>query len=470
MTMTVLPQELQGEVLITGAGVSGAGCARMLAELGVAVTVADDDETARLRLAEAVSVKHLSVAQARARLRDFQLVVTSPGWNPRTAVLADAHAAGIPVIGDVELAWRLDQAGVFGKPHTWVAITGTNGKTTTTAMTTAMLQAGGLAAASVGNIGVAIGDALQAPERIDVLVAELSSFQLHWSHSLRPAVGCVLNIADDHIDWHGSFLEYAGAKAKALLAEVAVFGADDPAVVAQVQQLEASRQLSDTRKVGFTLGKPGADQLGIVDKQLVDNAFAADEVLASATGISPAGPAGQLDALAAAAIARALGVSSEAIATALANFEVAGHRGQIVHEHGGVTFVDNSKATNPHAADAAMRGLDSIIWIAGGQLKDADVSELVRTHAAQIKHAVLLGVDKQLLADALRDVRPDLPITLIQSSDPEEAMTDAVRAAADTMAAGDVVLLAPAAASLDMYTGMGQRGDMFAAAARTIGT
>lgn len=468
MSTFTLPAELDGQVLVTGAGVSGAGCARMLAELGVKVTVADDNETARLRLAEACRVAHLSVEEARERLSEFSLVVTSPGWNPKTPVLVDAHLAHIPVIGDVELAWRLDQAGAFGHPHTWVAITGTNGKTTTTAMTTAMLQKSGMKAASVGNIGVAVGDALQSNERIDILVAELSSFQLHWSDSLRPAVGCLLNVADDHIDWHGSFLEYAADKAKALLANVAVYGADDTAVIEQVQRLEASRQFADTKLVGFTLGEPTDGQLGIRDGMIVDRAFGEDTNLATAEGISPAGPAGQLDALAAAAMSRALGASPEAIAAALATFEVSGHRGQVVHELAGVQFVDNSKATNPHAADAAMRGLDSIIWVAGGQLKDADVTDLVRAHAARIKRAVLLGVDKQVLSDALRSVRPDLPITLIDSTDPEEAMTDAVAAAAEAMAPGDVVLLAPAAASLDMYSGMGQRGDMFAAAARNL--
>lgn len=468
MTTFTLPTELRGHVLVTGAGVSGAGCARMLSELGVKVTVADDNEIARLRLAEACAVEHMSVADAQARLQDFSMVVTSPGWTPRTPVLVDAHLAHIPVIGDVELAWRLDRAGAFGEPHTWVAITGTNGKTTTTAMTTAMLVEAGIKAASVGNIGVAIGDALQAPDRIDVLVAELSSFQLHWSDSLHPAVGCLLNLADDHIDWHGSFLEYAESKAKALLGATAVYGADDPEVIAQVQRLEASRQLTDTRLVGFTLAEPEPGQLGIKDGLLVDCTTGEDITLAPATGISPAGPAGQLDALAAAAMARALGAEPEAIARALENFEVSGHRGQVVHQIDGVTFVDNSKATNPHAADAAMRGLDSIVWVAGGQLKGADVTELVRAHAVSIKHAVLLGVDKALLADALRTVRPDMPITLIESTDPQEAMTAAVAAAAEVMAPGDVVLLAPAAASLDMYTGMGQRGDMFATAARNL--
>lgn len=468
MTSFTFPAELAGQVLVAGAGVSGAGCARMLAELGVNVTVADDNETAGLRLAEALGVRYITVGQAREQLANFDLLVTSPGWSPRTPLLVDAHLAHVPVIGDIELAWRLDNAGAFGDPHTWVAITGTNGKTTTTLMTTAMLQEAGLSAAAVGNIGVAIGDALQAPQRIDILVAELSSFQLHWSDSLRPAVGCVLNIADDHIDWHGSFLEYATAKAKALMAGVAVYGADDPSVIEQVQHLEASRQLGDTTLIGFTLEDPAPGCVGVSEGRIVDNSQGERIDIASAEGMSPAGPAGQLDALAATAMARALGADPAAISRALQKFEVTGHRGQVVHEHHGVKFVDNSKATNPHAADAAMCGLDSIVWVAGGQLKGASVTELVEKHAPRIKHAVLIGVDKQLLADALRAVRPDLPVTLVDAVDPRQAMEEAVTHAAAAMAPGDVVLLAPAAASLDMFTGMGQRGDFFADAARRL--
>ncbi|AKK03523.1 UDP-N-acetylmuramoyl-L-alanine--D-glutamate ligase [Corynebacterium epidermidicanis] len=461
-----LPVELRGTVLVAGAGVSGLGCVRMLSDLGVAVVVADDNDTARLRIAEAFGTAHLSVSRARQQLQDFSAVVTSPGWRPDSPLLVDASTAGLPVIGDVELAWRLDRAGVFGEPHTWVVVTGTNGKTTTTAMTTAMLQAGGLRAASVGNIGVAVGDALAATERIDILVAELSSFQLHWSDSLRPAVGALLNIAEDHIDWHGSMLEYAAAKAKALLGHVAVVGVDDAYVVDQLDRLVAEGHLAETKVVGFTLNEPQAGQIGISEGQIVDRAFAEGLIIAPATGISPAGPAGQLDALAATAMARACGVDAEEIAAGLSKFEVSGHRGQVVHTFRGAQFVDNSKATNPHAAEAALSGLESVIWVAGGQLKGAEVHELVCKHAGNMKAAVLLGVDRQQFADALREVRPSLPVYLIDATDPAEAMAAAVSQAGQHLTAGDVVLLAPAAASLDMFSGMGQRGDMFAEAAR----
>ena len=198
---------------------------------------------------------------------------------------------------------------------------------------------------------------------------------------------------------------------------------------------------------------------------LVDRAFGGG-VLASAEGISPAGPAGVYDALAAAALARSQGVEPQAIARALDTFEVSGHRGQVVHEHNGVAFVDNSKATNPHAADAALRGQSGVHWVAGGQLKGADVAELVREHAPRMAAAYLMGVDREVMRQALLDARPDLPIVVTDSTDPVAATEELVAAAAAAAQPGQSVVLAPAAASLDMFTGMGQRGDLFADAAR----
>ncbi|MCK7675221.1 UDP-N-acetylmuramoyl-L-alanine--D-glutamate ligase [Corynebacterium pygosceleis] len=455
---------LDGPVLVAGAGVSGAGCARMLRDLGARVTVADDDETARLRVAEATGCDTTDVTTALERIGDYRTVVTSPGWRPDAPLLRTAADRGVEVIGDVELAWRLDQEGHFGEPRTWLVVTGTNGKTTTTAMCAAMMDRGPGTAAAVGNIGVSVGDALTAEPRVDVLVAELSSFQLHWAPTLRPDAGALLNLADDHIDWHGSFDGYADAKLRALRGTYAVIGADDPEVVSRVPAAGGT----GTTTVGFTLGVPETGQLGVVDGNLVDNAFGDNIVLAPADGISPAGPAGILDALAAAALARSQGLDPAAIREALAVYEVSGHRGQVVHRYAGVDYVDNSKATNPHAADAALTGHGSVIWIAGGQLKGAEVDELVARHAGRIKAALLLGVDRNLLAAAVEHHAPDALVHCTDSTDPEEAMTQLMARAVDIAAPGDIVLLAPAAASLDMYRGMGHRGDCFARAARDL--
>lgn len=448
--------ESLGRVVVAGAGVSGAGCARLLARVGADVRVADDNETARFRVQEATGVEAWSTAQLRESLDSVDLVVTSPGWRPDSAVLVAAAEAGVEVIGDVELAWRLDSAGACGAPRTWLAITGTNGKTTTTAMAAAMLSEGGFKAEAVGNIGVSVSDALLAEPRIDVIVAELSSFQLHWSSTIHPAAGVLLNLADDHIDWHGSFDAYALAKAKLLDSDVAIISRDDAAVV----RVAGARDV-----IAFGSGIPVDGELGVEDGMLVDRAFGGG-VLASAEGISPAGPAGVYDALAAAALARSQGVEPQAIARALDTFEVSGHRGQVVHEHNGVAFVDNSKATNPHAADAALRGQSGVHWVAGGQLKGADVAELVREHAPHMAAAYLMGVDREVMRQALLDARPDLPIVVTDSTDPVAATEELVAAAAAAAQPGQSVVLAPAAASLDMFTGMGQRGDLFADAAR----
>ncbi|ALC06341.1 UDP-N-acetylmuramoylalanine-D-glutamate ligase [Corynebacterium deserti GIMN1.010] len=453
---TNLPEKLQGRILVAGAGVSGLSIARMLSELGCTVVVADDNETARHILIEVVDVTDMSTAQAREELDTFSIVVTSPGWRPTSPLLVDAFSQGLEVIGDVELAWRLDQAGVFGDPHTWLAVTGTNGKTTTTSMLASMMSEGGFRAKAVGNIGIPVSEALMAKDRVDVLVAELSSFQLHWAPTFTPDAGLVLNLAEDHIDWHGSMREYALAKLKVLTGPVKVIGADDAYLV------ELVTELGIEGLTGFTMSEPKAGQLGVVEGEIVDKAFSDALALASADGINPAGPAGVLDALAAAAVARSQGVEPEAIARALASFEVAGHRGQVVADIDGVQFVDNSKATNPHAADSALAGHDSVIWVVGGQLKGADIDPLVKQHSARIKAALVLGVDREEIVSALDAHAPHAAVVVTDSTDPVAAMDELVAAAFRLSAPGDTVLLAPAAASLDMFKGMGQRGDLFA--------
>lgn len=458
---TGLPESLRGRILVAGAGVSGLGIAGMLRELGLDVVVADDNETARHRLIELIDVEDISTDEARASLDSYSIVVTSPGWRPDSPLLIDAAAHGLEVIGDVEVAWRLDRAGVFGTPRTWLVVTGTNGKTTTTAMLAAMMKRGGFAAEAVGNIGVPVSSALLARNRVDIMVAELSSFQLHWAPTLVPDAGLVLNLAEDHIDWHGSFREYALAKTRVLTGPVAVIGADDDYLVA----LTTEQGLDNL--IGFTLGEPGEKQLGVSGGHLIDNAFAPGLQLAPADGIAPSGPAGVLDALAAAAIARSQGVSAEAIAQALAAFEVSGHRGQVVAVDNGVEFIDNSKATNPHAADSALSGRESVIWIVGGQLKGTDISDLVAAHAPRIKAALVLGVDRAEIVTALEQHAPAATVFVTDSGDPVDAMEELVAEAFTLAVPGDTVLLAPAAASLDMYKGMGQRGDLFASAVLT---
>jgi UDP-N-acetylmuramoylalanine--D-glutamate ligase len=468
-----------GRVLVAGAGVAGRGVVRMLAALRTTVTVADDNAPARDALVAECGCRGVSVAAAEDLLTGTDLVVTSPGWRPGSPLFTAAAAAGVPVIGDIEAAWLADRAGLFGAPRTWLAVTGTNGKTTATGMLHGILLAGGAAAEAVGNIGTPPGEALLAEPRVDVLAAEVSSFQLHWAPDFAPDAGCVLNLADDHLDWHGSFANYAADKARALTGGVAVLALDDAEVMAQA----AREGLITGERRGFTVGDPATDATaataagaglsvvtGVRDGRIVEVDTASGEVtdLAAATGISPAGPAGVADAAAAAALARAVGVSADAVARGLGSFTVHAHRGQVVAETDGVTWVDNSKATNPHAASAALRGVENVVWVAGGQLKGAAVDDLVAQVAPSLRAAVLLGTDREVLATALAAVAPDLPVTVVDETDPEAAMRAVVSAARGAARPGDTVVLAPAAASLDMYAGMSQRGDLFARFATEI--
>ncbi|MFD5867676.1 UDP-N-acetylmuramoyl-L-alanine--D-glutamate ligase [Corynebacterium sp. NPDC060344] len=475
-SMDLVALVCSGPVLVTGAGVSGEGAIKLLRDLGCpAIHLVDDSAERGRPMADSHGVAWCTSDAARALLSDAAAVVTSPGWRPDTPLLVDAADAGVPVVGDVAVAFAGDRAGAWGAPRTWLVVTGTNGKTTTTAMLAAMLGDRG---AAVGNIGVALHDALTADDRVDVLAAELSSFQLHWAPGLRPDAGALLNLAEDHIDWHGSYDAYGADKAIALTGGVAVYGLDDGDVVKQVTALADAGRLAPA-DVGFTVGEPEEGQIGVVGGRIVDRAFGdrtTDEPheesplggvdIAPVEGISPPGPAGVLDALAATALARSIGVRAADIASALAGFTVRAHRGQVVHSHGGVDWIDDSKATNPHAADAALRGHDSVVWVAGGQLKGADVSGLIADHAHRMRSAVVLGIDGPAIAEALAAASPGLPVTVIGETDPAVAMEQACSAAAGAAEPGDVVLLAPAAASLDMFTGMAQRGDFFAAGAR----
>ncbi|WKD60783.1 UDP-N-acetylmuramoylalanine--D-glutamate ligase [Corynebacterium ciconiae DSM 44920] len=466
---TALPDCLSGPILITGAGVSGVGCAKLVRMLGVEMAIADDNPASAEVIAE-LGAEALTTAHARERITEFSCVITSPGWRPDSPVLVDATSANIPVLGDVEVAYLVDRAELLGPRRTWLAITGTNGKTTTTAMLAEMMQRHNPASAAVGNIGTAIPDALLATPRVEVLVAELSSFQLHWTHEFTPDCGCVLNLAEDHIDWHGSFAHYGADKARILRGAINVLGVDDEHVRAMEPQAAG-------RTVGFTLAEPEPGQVGVAEGWIVDRAFVPESEssgpgirIRPIEGISPAGRAGQLDALAATAMARSQSVAPADIAAALDSFGVAAHRGQVVHQvheaAGTITVIDNSKATNPHAADAALKGFSSILWVAGGQLKGADVSEVIRTHGERMVAAALLGVDAPLIAEHLGSLYPQLPVFVSTSTDKYEAMAEIAAFAREHAVAGVDVILAPAAASLDMYSGMGERGDIFAEAMR----
>ena len=323
------------DVLVAGARVTGRAILAALTPLGARATLTDDSPSALTAFAQR-GVEVMDAANAAERVSDYDLVVTSPGLPPTAPVLAAAAVAGVPVWGDVELAWRLDSSGRYGPPRRWLVVTGTNGKTTTTSMLHAMLVAAGRRALLCGNIGDPVLDVLDQPA--ELMAVELSSFQLHWAPSLRPEAGVVLNVAEDHLDWHGTMEAYARDKARVLDGRVAVVGLDDPVAAGLLSTAGASV------RVGFRLGEPAQGELGVRDGVLVDNALGEQLELAQATSIPVAGPVGVLDALAAAALARAVDTAPEAIARALAGFQVGRHRAEVVGNADGVTYVDDSKA------------------------------------------------------------------------------------------------------------------------------
>jgi UDP-N-acetylmuramoylalanine--D-glutamate ligase len=475
-------------VLVAGAGVTGRAVLAALRPLGVAVTLCDDDP-ARLRPHVDAGLATLSPAAAAAHIAEYALVVTSPGFPPSAPVLAAAARSGVPIWGDVELAWRLDAAGRYGPPRRWLAVTGTNGKTTTTSMLHAMLTAAGRRSLLCGNIGNPVLDVLGQPA--DLLAVELSSFQLHWAPSLRPEAGVVLNIAEDHLDWHSSMAAYTAAKARVLGGRVAVVGLDDPRAAGLLEGAAAPV------RIGFRLGEPAAGELGIADGQLIDRAFADDLALAPVASIPVPGPVGALDALAAAALARCVDVPAAAIEAALASFQVGRHRAELVAVADGVSYVDDSKATNLHAAEASVSAYPRVVWLAGGLLKgvSADaLNALVTRIAHRLAGVVVFGRDRGAVANALSRHAPDVPVVHVVTSEDidmpvtavvpdthvarvievsgepvgSRVMTAAVAAARELARPGDAVLLAPAGASFDQFSGYVARGEAFAAAARTV--
>ncbi|WP_416477916.1 UDP-N-acetylmuramoyl-L-alanine--D-glutamate ligase [Streptomyces sp. LKA04] len=475
VTDSSAPFDFRGKhVTVAGLGVSGVPAAKVLHGLGARVTVVNDgdDERARTQAAE------LETLGVTVRLGDgatlpegTELIVTAPGWKPDKPLFTAAHEAGVPVWGDVELAWRLrDRDGRKAAP--WLAVTGTNGKTTTVQMLASILRAAGLRTAAVGNIGVSLLDAVTGDEEYDVLAVELSSYQLHWAPSPRAHSAAVLNLAPDHLDWHGSMEAYAADKGRIYEGNrvACVFNVADKATEDLVRAADVEE---GCRAVGFTLGSPAPSQLGVVEGLLVDRAFVEDrhrnaQELAEVSDVNPPAPHNIANALAAAALARSFGVSAAAVRDGLRAFTPDAHRIAHVADVDGVAYVDDSKATNTHATEASLAAYESIVWIAGGLAKGATFDELVAGAAKRLRGAVLIGADRALIREALARHAPEVPVVDLDRTD-TGAMLQAVQEAQRLARPGDTVLLAPACASMDMFTNYNKRGDAFAQAVRELG-
>ncbi len=469
-------------VVVAGIGVAGFAAADGLIEFGARVTVLDDVASAansdKGQLLEVLGATVVLGPGSTAGLpADTNLVITT-GWSPRTPLLVLAAQRGVPIWSEVELAWRLSRP---AKVIPWLGITGTNGKTTTTQMLESMLTAAGLRTAAVGNIGRPVMETVLDPQPYDVLAVELSSHQLHWSHSLSLHSAAVLNLQPDHLEWHGGMAAYRDAKATIYerVQVSCIYNVADPATESMVEQADV---VEGARAIGFTLGIPGLSMLGVVDDLLVDRAFVEQRrdsalELAKLDDIANPAPHNVANALAAAALARSFGVPAVAVRDGLRSVPLAAHKIQTIAEREGVRYVDDSKATNPHAAEAALSafapssddGQDPrrIVWIAGGQAKGTTFDDLIMKHGQHLRGAVLLGVDRGVIGDALSRHAPEVPAIVIESAE-TSAMAQAVLAAVSLARPGDAVLLAPGCASKDMYTDYAARGEAFAAAVRDL--
>ncbi|MDQ1128883.1 UDP-N-acetylmuramoyl-L-alanine--D-glutamate ligase [Microbacterium sp. SORGH_AS_0888] len=473
-------------IAVLGSGVTGFAVADTLTELGadvLVVTESIDEEYARLLPVIGARVDTGPLDAPPAALLDHrpEIVIASPGFPPHHPVIAWTRDAGIPLWGDIELAWRVRDKVLRsdGTPADWVLVTGTNGKTTTTRMAATMLREGGLRAAPCGNIGVPVLDAVRDPGGFDVLVVELSSHQLWYlglqtgPDPLSPLASVCLNLADDHLEWHGSFEAYRDAKAVVYrhTRVACVYNRADEATRRMVEDADV---VDGARAIGFGLDVPGPSDLGIVEGILVDRAFLAERrtsalELTTLEELAEAGLAAPhvvANVLAASALARAAGVEPAAIRSALRAFRLDPHRIEIVARAGGITWIDDSKATNPHAAASSLAAFPGAVWVLGGLLKGVDISELVAGRGQGAKAAIVIGVDRDPITAAFARHAPTVPLVEVDHTQTEDIMAAVVEAAISLAADGDVVLLAPAAASFDQFASYGDRGRRFAEAVR----
>ncbi len=457
---------------VCGFGVSGFAAADTLVHLGASVTVLDEKEpedAAKAELLEFLGADlRLGMGLADALPAAVDLVVTSPGWPPSAPLLVEAAARGLPIWGEVELAWRLRG----DDPAPWLCVTGTNGKTTTVQMLDAMLSAEGLRSGAVGNVGRPVLEAVMDPDGPDVLAVELSSYQLHWSSSVAAESAVVLNVAPDHLDWHGSPEAYAAAKGRVYqnVERACVYNVQDPWTERLVREADV---VAGARAVGFTLGLPEPGMVGLVDDVLADRAFVDDRQgtaaeLGHVGDLHDPAPHVVANALAAAALARAHGVKPSSVRHGLRSFRNAPHRIALVAEIGDVRYVDDSKATNPHAALASLMGVDSAVWVAGGLAKGATFDDLVLAARERLRGVVLIGADRAVVAEALGRHAPDVPVVEVVTGK-DDLMDRVVKSATDMARPGDTVLLAPGCASMDQFRDYGARGDAFAEAVGRLG-
>jgi len=442
-------QSLAGKnCLVIGAGVTGMACQEALVNFGANSKVFDE--------------KVKTGADIVNEIPDgVELAIVSPGWRDDHMIISKLRSGGVEILSEIDFAWQVKQ--VLAPSQKWIALTGTNGKTTTIKMVESIFKAAKINGAACGNVGETVIAAVCAKKPLDYLAIELSSFQIHWSNLPQYESVVVLNIAEDHIDWHGSFEAYAQAKLKLLK--------HSNKVILNKSDSELSRRTSSDLITWFSLDTPNAGELGVVENLLIDRAFSASpsqaNEIAELVDITPTVPHNVLNALAAAALALSIGIKYKDIKSGLKNFSPDHHRMELVLIKNEINWIDDSKATNPHAAAASLLSNFKVIWIAGGLAKGASMSDLVKKCASRIKSVILIGEDRELIAKAIEEYSPKIEVVRVnQLSDAKTLMKDVVSAAIKLAQPGDTVLLAPACASMDQFDSYVQRGQLFAQAVK----
>jgi UDP-N-acetylmuramoylalanine--D-glutamate ligase len=442
-------QSLAGKnCLVIGAGVTGMACQEALVNFGANSKVFDE--------------KVKTGADIVNEIPDgVELAIVSPGWRDDHMIISKLRSGGVEILSEIDFAWQVKQ--VLAPSQKWIALTGTNGKTTTIKMVESIFKAANINGVACGNVGETVIASVCAKKPLDYLAIELSSFQIHWSDLPQYESVVVLNIAEDHIDWHGSFEAYAQAKLKLLK--------HSNKVILNKSDSELSRRTSSDLITWFSLDTPNAGELGVVENLLIDRAFSASpsqaNEIAELVDITPTVPHNVLNALAAAALSLSIGIKYEDIKNGLKNFSPDHHRMELVLIKNEINWIDDSKATNPHAAAASLLSNFKVIWIAGGLAKGASMSDLVERCASRIKSVILIGEDRELIAKAIEEYSPKIEVVRVnQLSDAKTLMKDVVSAAIKLAEPGDTVLLAPACASMDQFDSYVQRGQLFAQAVK----
>ena len=447
--MSFIAQLAGKKCLVIGAGVTGQALKDALEGFKAEVVIFDE------------KAKSGAVSKVPS---DIQLVITSPGWRKDHEVFNQIRKIGAQLLSEIDFAWLVKNE--LAPNQKWVALTGTNGKTTTIQMVESIFKAADVNGAACGNVGETVISAVCKSPAYDYLALELSSFQIEWSELPKYESVAILNISPDHIDWHGSFDSYSKAKLKLLTqAKHIVLNKADPEL--------RNRCALNQNVIWFSLDTPAPGEIGLVEELLIDRAFSpnpqeANEI-SELVDITPTVPHNVLNAMAAAALALSIGISYINIKAGLNSFTTDHHRMELIRSHNEINWIDDSKATNPHAAAASIMANLNVIWLAGGLAKGAQMDELIKQCRNRIKSAILFGKDRDLIAQALKTHAPDIPVKFIDLKiDNKQLMHDVVAAANKVAAAGDTVLLAPACASMDQFSSYVERGQLFAQAVRAL--